>query len=291
MHWKEFHKEQKIVIENKISEYIDELEEDGILKEAMLYSLNAGGKRLRPFLSILVANLLLADVEKVFPFAIALEMVHTYSLIHDDLPALDDDDLRRGKPSSHKAFGEDIAILAGDALLNDAFRLILKYSTEKSFKGAFYLAESSGGSGMVLGQVLDCKIPEDKRDLKTLDNINLQKTGRMIMASTAGTALWCGADEKTVKILEDYGKNIGLAFQIADDILDIVADEKLLGKPVGSDSKLNKATYPSILGLDEAKFRAKQFIKEAKNNLKQLPQNEFTQMLSDFSDYIVERTF
>ena len=291
MHWKEFHKKQKIIIEQKIVEYIDELEENGILKDAMLYSLKAGGKRLRPFLAILVANLLSKDVETIFPFAIALEMIHTYSLIHDDLPALDNDDLRRGKPSSHKAFGEDIAILAGDALLNDAFRLVLKYATQNSLKGATYLSESSGGTGMVQGQILDCKIPEEERNLEILDNINLLKTGKMIMASTAGSALWCNADEKTVKILENYGKKIGLAFQIADDILDIVADEKVLGKPVGSDEKLNKATYPSILGLDEAKKRAKLFVEEAKEEIKKLPQNKFSEMLSDFSDYIVERTF
>jgi geranylgeranyl diphosphate synthase type II len=218
-------------------------------------------------------------------------MIHTYSLIHDDLPALDNDDLRRGKPSSHKAFGEDMAILAGDALLNDAFHLVLKYSTTKSLKGAIYLAKSSGGRGMVLGQVLDCKISENKRDLEILDNINLLKTGKMLMASTAGTALWCGANEKTVNILENYGKNIGLAFQITDDILDITSNEEMLGKPIGSDSKLNKSTYPSILGLDNAKKRAETFVKQAKNELQKLEYNEFVEMLFNFSDYIIERKF
>lgn len=290
MNWKEFHKIKKEKIEMLIPSYINELEEDGILKNAMIYSLKAGGKRLRPFLCIMVAHLLGKEEQTVYPYACALEFIHTYSLIHDDLPAMDDDDMRRGKPSSHKQFGEDIAILAGDTLLNDAFTLILSKGQGNLAKGGSYLARAAGGKGMVLGQIKDCKIPEEDRTKEVLDNINLYKTGRLIQASLAGAAAWLDADDATINLLEKYATHIGLAFQIADDILDITADEVELGKPVGSDAELNKVTYPSLLGLEEAKEAAKQHIVQGKELLHQLPQNEFRDMLIDFSDYIVERT-
>ncbi len=289
MNWKEFHLIKKPLIEENLRQHINLLEENSVLKDAMLYSLEAGGKRLRPFLAIVTANLLGKDESSIYPYASALEFIHTYSLIHDDLPAMDNDDLRRGKPTSHKIFGEDIAILAGDALLTDAFTLIMQEGNGNIKRGGTYLANAAGGKGMVIGQVHDCKIPQEKRDVATLDMINLKKTGCMIQASLAGAAAFLDADEKTVLILEEYGKNIGLAFQITDDILDITADEAELGKPIGSDAKLGKATYPTLLGLDGAKKAAAEYVESAKKCAGELPANKFRDMLIDFSDYILER--
>jgi len=290
MTWKEFHRKKKKEIEIKLKEYVSALEKDGVLKEAMLYSLEAGGKRLRPFLALVTANLLGEDESKVYPYACALEFIHTYSLIHDDLPAMDDDDIRRGKPSSHKMFGEDIAILAGDALLTDAFTLIMQLGEGNVRKGGAYLSEAAGGKGMVYGQVLDCKVPESDRGIDVLNEINHYKTGKLIGASLAGAASYLDADEKTVEILEKYGKYIGLAFQIADDILDIVADEQALGKPVGSDAGLGKSTYPSILGIERAKEIAADYIEKARQALSDLPDNASRSMLYEFSAYIIERS-
>ncbi len=291
MTWKSFHREQKEKVEALLPAYIEKIEDEGPLREAMLYSLEAGGKRLRPFLAILVAHLLEKSPETVYPYACALEFIHTYSLIHDDLPAMDDDDLRRGKPSSHKKFGEDLAILAGDALLTDAFTLLFTMGEGDLKRGGSYLARCAGGKGMVLGQVMDCRIPEKERNVETLDTINLKKTGCLIQAGLAGAAAFLGADKKIVDALEEYGKYIGLAFQIADDILDIVADETLLGKPVGSDAELDKATYPSLLGLEEAKRVAAEYVEKARECLAVLPENGYREMLYDFSSYIIERSY
>jgi len=291
MGWRIFFNEKKEVIEQKILEYSDQLNEDGLLKNAVTYSLKAGGKRIRPFLALLTAALLNKDDDLVFPYAVSLEFIHTYSLIHDDLPAMDDDDLRRGKPSSHKAFGEDVAILAGDALLTDAFRLLFDFGKGDVVRGGRYLSQAAGGQGMVLGQVLDCTIAENERNVDTLNQINLLKTGRMIQASVAGAAAFLDADDQVVEILEQYGKEIGIAFQIADDILDIVADEKELGKPVGSDAEIDKSTYPSLLGLDEAKKAAKDAVGRAKKILLKLPDSKYREMLAEFSTYIIERKY
>lgn len=289
MNWRDFHAEKKILIENLLVQYLDVLTAEGVLRDAMRYSLDAGGKRLRPFLAILTSGLLNKNERTVYPFACALEFIHTYSLIHDDLPSMDNDDMRRGKPSCHKAFGEDTAILAGDALLTDAFTMLLRFGDGDVKAGGAYLGWAAGAGGMVHGQILDCKVPKSERDIHTLDEININKTGRLIQASVAGCAAYLGADRETVSALERIGGAIGLAFQITDDILDITADEKELGKPVGSDAKLDKVTYPSLLGLDAAKERALDFIKKAQNDILLLPQNQFRDMLSEFADYIIER--
>jgi len=280
---------EKLLIEEKLFFYLDSLKIPGILHEAMHYSLSAGGKRLRPFLAIAVSGLLGIEKETVVPYACALEFVHTYSLIHDDLPALDDDDLRRGKPSSHKAFGEDVAILAGDALNTDAFSILFKHGRGNFQRGGDYLADAVGGRGMGLGQGKDCKIPEDGRTVKVLNDINCLKTAKLLMASTAGAAAWLDAREDVVAALDDYGLNLGLAFQIADDILDITSSTEELGKIVVSDASLNKVTYPSLLGLEEAQKKALEHSQKAIVALELFEDSDWKKVLVELADYVVRR--
>jgi len=280
---------EKPLIEQKLFFYLDSLEIPGVLHEAMHYSLSAGGKRLRPFLAIAVSGLLGIEKEMVMPYACSLEYIHTYSLIHDDLPALDDDDLRRGKPSNHKAFGQDVAILAGDALNTDAFSILFKHGKGNFQRGGSYLADAVGGRGMVLGQVKDCKIPEKERTVEVLNDINYFKTARLLMASTAGAAAWLDAKEDVVAALDDYGLNLGLAFQIADDILDITSSTEELGKIVGSDASLNKVTYPSLLGLEKAKKEALKHSHKAISALDLFEESDWKKVLIELADYVVRR--
>ncbi|HNW83010.1 MAG TPA: polyprenyl synthetase family protein [bacterium] len=276
-------------IEKKLFFYLDSLQIPAILNDAMKYSLSAGGKRVRPFLAVAVSQLLGKDKELVMPYAAALEFIHTYSLIHDDLPALDNDDLRRGRPSSHKAFGEDLAILAGDALNADAFSIIFEFGHGNFKKGGKYFSRAVGGRGMVLGQVKDCRIPEDKRNIEVLNDINLFKTGALIMASTAGAAAWLDADEYSISALENYGLNLGLAFQIADDILDITSSTEELGKKVGSDAALNKKTYPFLLGIEKAGEKALEHSQRAKSALDFFEDSEWKQVLTELADFVIRR--
>jgi geranylgeranyl diphosphate synthase type II len=280
---------ERLLIEKKLFFYLDSLEIPGVLHEAMHYSLSAGGKRIRPFLAIAVSQLLGKEKEEVMPYACALEFIHTYSLIHDDLPALDNDDLRRGKPSSHKAFGEDVAILAGDALNTDAFSILFKHGRGNFQKGGSYLADAIGGRGMVLGQTKDCKIPEDERTVEVLNDINYYKTARLLMASTAGAAAWLDAEDSVIKALDNYGLNLGLAFQIADDILDITSSTEELGKTVGSDAALNKVTYPSLLGLEEAKKKAFKHAEAAVSVLDIFEESNWKKVLAELAEYVVRR--
>jgi len=291
MNWQDFYDEKKKIINEKINFYLNELEFDGLLKEAMIYSLNAGGKRIRPFLAILTANLLNKNEEIIYPYAVSLEFIHTYSLIHDDLPSMDNDDYRRGIPTSHKRFGEATAVLAGDALLTDAFTLLFKYGNGNLQRGGRFLAGSAGGRGMIYGQILDCNIKEKDRDIKILDNINYYKTGCMLQAAIAGAASFLDAGSEIADILNEYAYNIGLAFQITDDILDITADEKELGKPVGSDAKQNKKTYPVLSGLESAKKSAAGYIEKAKKCLEKINDSVYKKIMMEFSDYIVKRTY
>ena len=230
------------------------------LQEAMEYSLLAGGKRLRPVLCLTTACLCGSSETKAMPFAAAIEMIHTYSLIHDDLPAMDDDDLRRGKPSSHKAFGEATAILAGDALLTDAFAFMCEAQepAPQVLRAVAELARAAGSAGMVGGQVLDMAFTGGQVDLPALRAMHALKTGALLRASCVCGALLAGADDKTVAALGRYGAALGSAFQIADDILDVTADTATLGKPAGSDEAQGKCTYPSLLGLDRSRQLAEE---------------------------------
>ena len=241
------------------------------LHKAIQYSLLAGGKRIRPILSVAAFEAIGGRGDKILPFACALEMIHTYSLIHDDLPALDNDDYRRGKPTCHKVFGESIGILAGDALLTEAFKLMTDRSIQEfSIRdGGSILdvinevAQAAGMSGMVGGQVLDIESEGKEVDFPTLQYIHTHKTGALILVSVRVGAKLGGASEETLKALTHYGERIGLAFQIADDILNVEGEAALLGKKTGSDLSRGKATYPVLLGLEESKRRAKELVELA----------------------------
>lgn len=229
------------------------------LLEAMEYSLGAGGKRLRPVLCLSAAGLCgLGDTESILPFAGALECIHTYSLVHDDLPAMDNDDLRRGKPSNHKVFGEAMAILAGDALLTEAFVLMAEVGRalppERVLAALAEVAKAAGAVGMVGGQAQDM-LYTGKADvtLPMLQEMHARKTGALITCSCVSGAHLAGAGAEAVAKVRRYGEHLGVAFQIADDILDVVGTEAELGKPVGSDEGQGKNTYPSLVGLDRSR--------------------------------------
>jgi len=232
---------------------------------AMRYSLLGGGKRTRPLLALLAAEACGADPEDALPAACALEMVHTYSLIHDDLPAMDDDDLRRGRPTCHKAFDEATAVLAGDGLLTLAFEIILRDTRpEAAARCALALAEAAGPSGMVGGQMADLEAEgRDDANVEALEAIHRRKTGALLRAALRMGGLVAGAPEASLRALDVYGHAVGLAFQIVDDLLDVQGDEAKLGKRVGKDSGLGKWTYPGLLGVEGSRARARQLADEA----------------------------
>lgn len=236
------------------------------LYEAMRYSLLAGGKRLRPVLVLAACEAVGGRLdEKALDVAAAIECIHTYSLIHDDLPGMDDDDLRRGKPTNHVVYGVGMAILAGDGLLTEAFSLIAEACGDTPLAAAVMreLAEGAGIRGMVAGQGQDL-LSEGKRiDLDHMQWIHRHKTGALILAACRMGGLLGGADEKSMAALSAYGQALGLAFQITDDILDVVGDENLMGKHTGSDAKSEKATYPTLLGLDQSRALAEEAVNDA----------------------------
>lgn len=224
------------------------------LYEAMNYSLNAGGKRIRPLLFLLTYMLYKEDYKKVIPLAAAIEMIHTYSLIHDDLPCMDNDDLRRGKPTNHKVFGEALAVLAGDGLLNEAMNIMFKYSMEEdknAIKSCRIISESSGAEGMVGGQTVDMLSESTKIPVNQLYYMHSKKTGALINASIRAGAVLGGAAEEDMKNLDHYGQKLGLAFQVKDDILDIVGETNTLGKKAKSDLDNNKTTFITVYGLNK----------------------------------------
>ncbi len=256
------------MIEDIIKDYAKKAEAELYLKlpstdcaqktvcEAMEYSVRAGGKRLRPVIMLMTAKLLGLSDKDVLPFAAALEMIHTYSLIHDDLPAMDNDDLRRGKPTNHIVYGEAMAILAGDGLLNLAAETVSKHSytvpAQNVLTAISELFSASGTDGMIGGQVMDIESEGKSITLDELKAIHLKKTGRLIRAAGRVACTLAGADEKTMTAITCYCDNLGIAFQIQDDILDVYGDSKELGKMVGSDAANDKSTYVSICGKDEA---------------------------------------
>ncbi len=242
---------------------------------AMEYSLTAGGKRIRPMLTLQFAKLCGGSEECALPFACAVEMIHTYSLIHDDLPCMDDDDLRRGKPTNHKVFGEAAAVLAGDALLTLAFETVLSEKAAalngfaKCAEAGRVLASCAGAEGMIGGQIIDIESENEARSisLERLRVMDEKKTGALIKAACLMGCISAGADETQKNAASRYAECIGLAFQIVDDMLDVTSDEATLGKPIGSDSANNKSTYVSLLGLDECKKLASRLTDEAISSL------------------------
>jgi geranylgeranyl diphosphate synthase type II len=264
------------------------------LREAMQYSLMAGGKRLRPILVIAAAEALGGTIANAMPIACAVEMLHTYSLIHDDLPAMDNDDLRRGKPTNHKVFGEAMAILAGDALLTQAFYQTTQVlhcapiSAEQALKIIEDLAILSGSMGMVGGQAADTLGEQGITSLADLDYIHRHKTGDLIVFSLKSGGRISNASQQQLLALEDFGYKIGLAFQIQDDILDIIGDETKLGKPIKSDEKQQKVTYPYLMGLESSQNKVRQLTMEAKAAIisASFPHPE---RLLELADYLMNR--
>lgn len=247
---------------------------EGRLAEAMRYSLAAGGKRVRPMLVMEFNALCGGRPEAALPFACAVEMIHTYSLIHDDLPCMDDDDLRRGKPSSHKVFGEDIALLAGDALLTLAFEILTDEQTvsltgeSACCRAVRTLARYAGGTGMVGGQVIDLQSENQQADEATLRDLVGKKTACLIQAACELGCLSAHAGEEQLRAAAAYGEGIGFAFQIQDDILDCTSTDAVLGKPVGSDEENQKSTFVSLLGLDRSRQLVDSYTEQAVDALR-----------------------
>ncbi len=284
------------IIEKRLGEKLDLIKIDpdykyfSTLEDSMRYSLMAGGKRLRPCLSMEFAKLFGGNVDAALDFGCSLEMIHTFSLIHDDMPCMDNDELRRGKPTSHIVYGESTALLAGDALIAHAFETLEspEVSDKQNLEAYKLLARCTGPVGMCAGQQIDLENEGKEIDIKTLETLHAKKTGALIRCAcllgciasgkTSGTQEYSDADE--------FASCIGLAFQIADDILDVTGDEKKLGKKCGSDEKEEKNTYVTLLGIEKAKELANSLCERAKNIIKNYPGSDF---LCELADYIIER--
>jgi len=242
-----------------------------MIYDAMNYSVFAGGKRIRPILTLASYEIFDYNINIPMPFACAVEMIHTYSLIHDDLPSMDNDDFRRGKPSCHKKFGEDIAVLAGDALLNKAFEIIFDINTnsksnlENIFKAGKFLSFASGSEGMIGGQIVD--LHHKKNNLEILKYMHIHKTGALINASCKIGGILGKANNKEFSSLDEFSKNLGLAFQVKDDILDTEGKNEEIGKPTGSDVENKKLTYVSLLGVEKAKKLEKELTEKSISSL------------------------
>ncbi|HOQ38024.1 MAG TPA: polyprenyl synthetase family protein [Acetivibrio sp.] len=294
MNFKDQLEEYVVLVNEYLDKYVVEkdLPEKSIYS-AMRYSLLAGGKRLRPVLSLAVCDMLGGRREDVLPFACAVEMIHTYSLIHDDLPAMDNDDYRRGRLTNHKVYGEALAILAGDGLLNLAFELllesILKSNENRDLKirAAAIIAKASGVEGMIAGQVIDLESENKKIPSDILDRMHRCKTGALIKAPVVSSAVLCGADEDSVKKLECFAQNLGLAFQIKDDILDVEGSLEKLGKKTGSDAQNEKSTYVSLYGLENSKNMLNEITEKAVIILKDF--GEKAVFLEELAKYLVNR--
>ena len=265
---KAYLEDRQNIVEEALYRY---LPEDGIPTEiykAVRYSVFNGGKRIRPILCLAAAEAVGGDLVPAMPVACALELIHTYSLIHDDLPSMDNDDFRRGKPTCHKVFGENIAILAGDALLTEAFSLLSRaekvmFSAERRLAIIQEIAEAAGIGGMVGGQALDVISEKSGADQKILQEIHRRKTAALIGAAVKSGAMIFNAGKDKIQSLTEYGMNVGQAFQIADDILNVEGDSELMGKGTGSDAARNKLTYPSLMGIQKAKEKLAEHIEAA----------------------------
>ncbi|MGQ9022671.1 MULTISPECIES: polyprenyl synthetase family protein [Bacillus] len=288
----EFLTTRKQAIEDYLFTYVQELTIPEDLKSSMLYSLKAGGKRLRPVLVLALLHAYGKNEEDGIPVGCAVEMIHTYSLIHDDLPCMDDDDLRRGIPTNHKVYGEATAVLAGDALLTESFRLITSQlsssvSADKKLRIVEELVKSAGALGMVGGQFDDMEAEQKQVSLAELESIHARKTGKLLTFSVAAGAMLAGASDDDIEKLREFSYHIGIAFQIRDDILDLEGNEEKIGKRVGSDTANEKSTYPSLLTLSGAKEKLHEHITRAKEIVSNLQLEQ--QLLHDLCDLIASR--
>ncbi len=278
-------------VDRRLDEWLPSIETPPArLHEAMRYSVFAGGKRFRPVLAVLACEAVGGASENALPAACAIECIHTYSLIHDDLPAMDDDDFRRGRPSCHKAFGEATAILAGDALLTIAFEIIGCHVTDAKTAAQVTreVATAAGWSGMVGGQMADLEAEGCEPNADTLHFIHERKTAALIRAAVRSGAISGGADENQLAALTEYARQLGLAFQITDDILDETATSEQLGKTAGKDKASRKLTFPAVYGLNESQARAARVAADAKAAL--APLGPAATLLSELADFVVSRT-
>ncbi len=283
-------KELRQKVEVALADYL-QLGEDSPsrLTESMSYSLMAGGKRLRPMLVLLACEACGGTIESAMPAACAIEMIHTYSLIHDDLPAMDDDDLRRGRPTNHVVYGDAMAILAGDALLTLAFEVIARDIQPGGVASACCadLANAAGAVGMVGGQVADLEAENQTPDLQALQKIHRRKTGRLLTSSLTLGGRVAGAPQAWLECLKLYGDRLGLAFQITDDLLDIHGDQEKLGKSIGKDSEQGKMTYPALMGIEKSRQTAEELITEAIAGVQ--PLGDSAQALRGLARFVLER--
>ena len=284
--------EYKNLIENRINElYPESCEKYAKVVEASRYSLLLGGKRIRPILMLEFCKLCSGKVADTLDFAVALEFIHTYSLIHDDLPCMDDDNMRRGKPSCHIAFGEDTALLAGDALLTEAFNIAAKANVpaERCVKAISVLAENAGVGGMIGGQVMDLAFEKESPNAHSLKEMYLKKTSCLLVSAAVIGCIIAGAEPEKIIAAEEYAKNLGLAFQIIDDILDAVGNQEILGKPIGSDQKNQKTTFVTIYGVEKAREIAAEHTNKAKSALDKF--NGDTENLKIITDFLLNRSY
>ena len=288
----------KDLIEEHLLDFLPEIDHKSItLYEAMKYSLSSGGKRIRPVLMLAACDFAGGDINSALPYACAAEYIHTYSLIHDDLPAMDNDDLRRGMPTSHKVYGDAIAILAGDGLLTSAFEamnkdMLLYLDTpemlNKRVRASYELAKGSGCRGMVAGQVADIEGEGTHCSKELLEYIHINKTAALLVSTIRAGAYLGGADAKTLTDLTAYGEQLGLLFQITDDILDACGNEEEMGKKTGVDVVKNKVTYVSLYGIDEAKKMAENLAQDAKETIACYYDN--AEVFNDIIDDVLTRT-
>ena len=287
-------REKKAIVDRTLEAYFPEAEGPASdLMDAMKYSLFAGGKRLRPILCMAGAEALGGDASRVLIVACALELIHTYSLIHDDLPLMDDDDLRRGKPTCHKVFGDAIALLAGDGLLTESFNLMTapestdQVSPHLILRVIALISGAAGYRGMVGGQVVDIQSEGKGVDLSLVEFIHSHKTGALIAASVASGVILAGGDESQIEAISSYGRKIGLAFQISDDILDIEGDSRIMGKESGSDEQKGKITYPAVIGMGKAREIQSELVAASIEALQMFDHR--AEPLRQIAHYIIER--
>ncbi len=287
-------KEYADQVERQLSAYIQQLQTPAKLKDAMLYSLLAGGKRIRPVLALAAGEALGAKMEQVMPVACAIEMIHTYSLIHDDLPAMDDDDYRRGKLTNHKVFGEDMAILAGDALLTHAFYIVANTSRVSLLSASTVcnimedMSYATGPVGMVGGQAAD--MDGNVSNIEDIEYIHQHKTSDLIAFSLRSGGHVAGANDEQMEALQAFGMKIGLAFQILDDVLDVIGNENKIGKKINSDVDQNKITYVSLLGVKECQNRIEKLTNEGKALLRPDLFQDPSKLLQ-LADFLVKRDY
>lgn len=278
------------ILQKDINEYLDNYFKDKgnynkIIYDASGYSVNVGGKRIRPILFALGYYIYKNEYKNIMQMACAIEMIHTYSLIHDDLPCMDNDDLRRGKPTNHKVFGENIAVLAGDNLLNEAMITMMDYALKNggnSLKSAYEIATAAGAEGMIGGQVVDVMSEGKSISKDELEYMHAKKTGALIRAAVVSGAILADAPEKDIKLLREYGEKLGLVFQIKDDILDVIGDAKLLGKNIHVDEENNKTNFITVYGLKKCQDLCENLSDECVDILKRLSVN---------ADELIELTY